>query len=220
VRSLHTLLYLAHPLVWRARFYVPHALAAAGVLRYKPHGPADPGAWDALYDSGELDFYENVDGLARYGVLAAYLRRIEARSILDIGCGPGILRRFIEGVGFTSYVGIDHSPAAIARAKQYEDDRTTFTTAERMPPEEGPFHVVVSNDMLLYVEDAGEFLDYVSELLEPGGFFLSAVWRHSRDVVLQRRIDERFDLVDRVLIKQLASDERPRWIVAWHAKRG
>jgi SAM-dependent methyltransferase len=205
-----------HPLWWRLRFYVPHALVAAGLRRYRPHGPSDPAAWDELYDSGELDFYGEADAIARYGILAGYARHVGARRILDVGCGPGLLRPHLEGVGFTHYLGIDPSPAAIERARRFEDERTSFAVAERAEAGSGRFDVVVSSDALFYVADAGEFLDHVRELLEPGGHVLTAIWRHVGDTHLHRRLDERFQLVDRVLVKQLSDRRRSRWLVACH----
>jgi SAM-dependent methyltransferase len=208
-----------NPLIWRARFYVPHALTVTGVRAYKPQGPGDASAWDELYEAGHLDYYSEPDALARYGVLAAYVTHFGARSILDVGCGPGLLRPHVEGVGFTRYLGIDPSRVAIERASRFEDERTSFAVAERPAPGSGPFDVVVCNDMLYYVDDAGAFLDHVRDLLEPGGYVISAVWRHPGDTVLQRRLGERFDLVDRVLVKQLADERRSRWLVSCHRRR-
>jgi SAM-dependent methyltransferase len=207
-----------HPLLWRARFYVPHALVAAGLRHYKPHGPADPAGWDELYESGELEYYADSDALARYGILAAYARHVDARSILDIGCGPGLLRPHLDGLAFERYLGIDSSKAAIERARRFEDGRTSFAITDRADPAAGPFDVAVCNDMLFYVEDAGAFLDEVSELLEPGGHVLAAVWRHPGDTVLHRRLDERFELVDRVLVKQLSDQRRSRWLISCHRR--
>jgi SAM-dependent methyltransferase len=209
-----------NPLIWRARFLVPHTLTVAGVRRYKPRGPAEPSAWDELYTAGELDYYAEPDALARYGILAAYITHVGARSILDVGCGPGLLRPHVGDVGFTRYLGIDPSAVAVEQAKRFEDERTRFSVAERAPPESGSFHVVVCNDMLYYVDDAGAFLDHVRDLLEPDGYVVAAVWRHPGDTVLHRRLDERFDLVDRVLVKQLADQRRSRWLVSCHRRRG
>ena len=208
-----------NPLVWRTRFYVPHALSVAGVRGYKPQGPADPSGWDELYEAGYLDYYAEPDALARYGILAAYITHIGARSILDVGCGPGLLRPHVEGVGFTRYLGLDPSRVAIEQARRFEDDRTSFAVAERPAPESGPFHVVVCNDMLYYLDDPGAFLDHTRDLLEPDGYVVAAVWRHPGDVLLHRLLDERFDVVDRVLVKQLVDRRRSRWLVSCHRRR-
>jgi SAM-dependent methyltransferase len=197
---------------------VPHLLTHAGLRRYRPHGPHDPASWDELYESGELDYYDDADALARYGILAAYAKQVRARSIVDLGCGPGLFRPHLEGVGFTSYLGIDPSQAAIERARRLQDERTSFAVAEHADPGDR-FDVAVCNDVLFYVADAGEFLDRVRDVLEPGGHVLSAIWRHPGDTLLHRRLDERFELVDRVLLKQLSDHRRSRWLVSCHRRR-
>lgn len=205
-------------IIFRAKFHLPNALTSAGLLDYRAVGSADPASWDSRYATSELDHYAELESLARYGVLIAYLQHIEARSVLDVGCGVGLLRQRIEPLGFERYVGIDLSAVAIERARALEDERTTFAVGSRATPDMGRFHVVVCNDVLMYMRDAPDFLDHVRRILEPDGYLLSCIWRHTRDVALHQLLDERFELLDRVEIKQLFAAKRHRWQLSCHRR--
>jgi 2-polyprenyl-3-methyl-5-hydroxy-6-metoxy-1,4-benzoquinol methylase len=195
-----------------------NALASTGLLGPKRHDPSGPEAWDREYESGKMEQEPGVNELAHYGVLIAYLIFFDARRILDVGCGSGLLRERLAAAPFERYVGIDPSPAALERAKPLEDERTTFVLAERASPEMGTFDAVVSNEMLYFVDDVDDFLNHVNDILEPGGHLLSSIWRHPRDVLLHRSLHEHFELVDAVDVVQRSGAVRPVWRVFCHEK--
>jgi SAM-dependent methyltransferase len=206
------------PIAFRLKLGIPNALASAGLLGRKRHGPSGPEAWDREYEGGELEREAGINELAHYGVLIAYLIFFDARRILDVGCGGGLLRKRLAAVPFERYVGLDPSPAALERARGLEDERTTFVLAESVPAELGTFDAVVANEMLYYVDDADDFLGHVNDILEPGGHLLSSIWRHPRDVLLHRSLHEHFELVDAVDVVQRSGAVRPVWRVFCHEK--
>jgi 2-polyprenyl-3-methyl-5-hydroxy-6-metoxy-1,4-benzoquinol methylase len=207
-------------IAFRLKLGLPNALASVGLLKRRPQGPLGPAGWDREYDTGEMEREAGVSQLAHYGVLIAYLVFFDARKILDVGCGMGVLRQRLAALPFERYAGVDPSPAAIERAKALEDERTTFAVAERATPAMGTFDAVVCNEMLYYLEDLDGFLDYVDSILEPGGHLLSSIWRHPRDVLLHQALDEHFALVDAVDVVQRSGSVRPIWRVFCHKKRG
>ena len=147
-----------------------------GVLPYRPeqHTSAE---WSAEYDAGALDYYGRLDELARYSVIVGYVSWLvaaapssEHSTLLDIGCGSGLLRRHLEGVPLAEYVGIDLSEAAIRTAREQGFSRSRFvvgdvsTTAER-----GPFDTVVLNEVLYYAADTSAFLEQLRSMLADRG---------------------------------------------------
>jgi SAM-dependent methyltransferase len=61
----------------------------------------------------------SLEQVPRYAVLATWCRRLcSSPSILDVGCGEGLLLEFLHGGGDLRYCGIDFAPAAIERAKR------------------------------------------------------------------------------------------------------
>jgi 2-polyprenyl-3-methyl-5-hydroxy-6-metoxy-1,4-benzoquinol methylase len=70
-------------------------------------------------------------------------------SLLDVGCGEGVLQRRLRALGYARYLGIDSSEEAIARAQTERDARTEFRCADAetyMPQDR--FDVIVFNEVL------------------------------------------------------------------------
>lgn len=85
-------------------------------------------------------------------MIVGYCRFLRSRgAILDVGCGEGVLHRRLGSEGYSRFVGIDLSRAAIKRARQQGDDRATFIVAdasEFVP--EGRFDTIIFNESLYY----------------------------------------------------------------------
>ena len=88
-----------------------------GLVRHRPESWA-VAEWERAYSSGQLAYFSDMDELARYSLLAGYVRYIGERpDILDIGCGEGLLRRHLDGVPIGHYTGIDLCSTAIRACK-------------------------------------------------------------------------------------------------------
>ena len=208
---------LAHA-AGRLRAHARAVGVRAGVLGYRPPYSFDGAVWDGEYARGALDFYRDVSEAPRYGILAAYLGAISPRSIVDIGCGVGILRQRIDHLRFEQYVGLDVSPVAIEEARAAADGRSTFLVGERPGPELGRFDVAVCNEVLYYVDRPDDLLAVLRDAIVPGGHLLTSIWRHPGDAVLHRMVEARFDFVDGVSLASLSQVGR-RWRVALHRVR-
>lgn len=193
----------------------------AKLLPYRPFGALPPAGVDELWQSGYYDYFDELGELPRYSILLGYLRHLGERpTILDVGCGTGRLRDRIDGIDFTRYVGTDLSRAAIERARSLEDERTEFVLADRVSRDLGTFTIVVCNEMLYTVPDAGALLADIDAVLEPGGHLLASNYRHRGDVGLHRMITDRFDLIDAVEVRNAGSDDaRQGWRITCHRRR-
>jgi hypothetical protein len=79
--------------------------------------------------------------------------------------------------------------------------------------------VVVSNEVLYYLPDPVRFLDRAREGLPPKGLLLTSMWRHGVDDYLWRLVDERFERLDMVEVRNPASRiARQGWRVACHRR--
>jgi 2-polyprenyl-3-methyl-5-hydroxy-6-metoxy-1,4-benzoquinol methylase len=190
----------------------------AGLLTYRRPYSLDAAQWNQEYESGVLEHYADLEALPRYSVLIGYMGVHDGSpTVLDVGCGVGLLRARMAGVRFTRYVGIDPSSSAIERARELEDERTKFIVSERPTSTLGSYDVVVCNEVLYYVDDVEEFLDAVAQVLKPGGLFLTSIWRHPGDSALHRMVDKRFELVARHEVTSLTKRGR-RYRVACHRR--
>jgi 2-polyprenyl-3-methyl-5-hydroxy-6-metoxy-1,4-benzoquinol methylase len=120
-----------------------------------PYIHATKEKWETQYARGWWDYLGQMDQLGRYSVIAGYCNYIKpGGSILDLGCGEGILQEKMRAYGYSRYVGVDLSAEAIAGASNRRDDKTSFIAAdaETYKPE-CSFDVIVFNELLYYLQD-------------------------------------------------------------------
>lgn len=103
------------------------------------------------------------------------LRPEPGLSILDIGCGPGTMLRFLPpGV---QYMGFDMNPKYIEHARRHFGDRGTFHAQKvgEAPVTDGGVDVVMANAILHHLDDqeASHLVDIAWHQLKPGGFLLT-----------------------------------------------
>ncbi|GAA2061349.1 3' terminal RNA ribose 2'-O-methyltransferase Hen1 [Leifsonia soli] len=114
-RDLISKRYLAHQ-----REYVVAATARLAELDQSP-GPADTATDSASGADGGEDTNRPLNRLRGDAVLAA-LQDVGARTVADVGCGPGaLLSRLVVDPRFTRIVGTDVSPAALETAARRLD---------------------------------------------------------------------------------------------------
>jgi 2-polyprenyl-3-methyl-5-hydroxy-6-metoxy-1,4-benzoquinol methylase len=189
----------------------------AGVVPYSRRWVLSADDWDREYARGVLDYYGELRELARYSVLTGYIRARGGRpSILDVGCGVGLLRERLRDDEVGRFVGTDPSEVAIERAREAHPG-DEFVVTELPDPALGPFDVIVCNEMLYYAEDLDALLARLHELLAPGGWLLSSIVRHPGDVTLHRALDARFTQRDAVVV-QSQSGPGNAWRLACHER--
>jgi SAM-dependent methyltransferase len=179
----------------------PRRLALrAGVIPYRPTISSEH-RWMESYRSGELDYFQDLVELPRYSILVGYISYLGGHpSILDVGCGQGLLRARLDAVRFRRYVGVDPTEAAIEQARHWTDERTTFVvgTLSELGPDPDRFDIAVLNEVLSIVSDPAGLLDEVAARLWPEGHLVACNWRHPGDGQLWRVVDDRFERMDMV----------------------
>ena len=169
---------------------------AAGLMRYNEARSApEHSTWTDEYESGYWEYLGGVEQLGQYSMLVGYLEFFGCKSILDVGCGHGVMRSRLDRVAFERYIGIDPVAAAIAIAQRIADARTEFLVGDVFLAQLVSCDAVVCCEVLYYVPELEAALDRIRELINPGGYLLTSHLRHPADAGLYRLLDERFDLV-------------------------
>ena len=96
---------------------------------------------------------------------------------IDLGCGTGELTRYLhETVGCVETVGLDNSPAMLARADAFRGDGVRFVSGDigaidhgTVEGVDGPFDLVFSNAALHWLGDHHTLIPKLVSLLAPGG---------------------------------------------------
>src|SRR5512146_52653 len=110
---------------------------------------------------------------AHYGRAETSLRPFEGLSLLDIGCGGGLLCEPMAKMGF-AVTGVDPSEKNIgtARAHAAQSGATIdyrASNAETVAAEGKAFDVVLNMEVVEHVADLGAYLKTCAGLVKPGG---------------------------------------------------
>jgi 2-polyprenyl-3-methyl-5-hydroxy-6-metoxy-1,4-benzoquinol methylase len=108
---------------------------------------------------------------ARLGLLRDELARVEARRVLDVGCGTGGLVGALAADGLDA-MGIDISSEAIDRAEGSHQGCTFVVHSIEdvpWPIEEGSFDVVVAFELIEHLIRPRRLLEGARIALAPGG---------------------------------------------------
>jgi len=180
-------------------------------LRYElfqaPLGQGRPiaqDAWDRMYREGAWDRLDDFSELGHYAVIAGFVRTLsETATVWDMGCGHGRLLQLLQP-HFSSYIGIDISAEAIARAEALHLPRTTFAVSrfEDWSPE-GEADVIIFNESLSYTTHPAELVRTYSARLNRGGRIIISLLEYGNYRPTWRRIARVADLVSGVRIDNM-----------------
>lgn len=109
------------------------------------------------------------------------------KTLLDIGCGGGILSFPLAALGF-DVLGIDKTKACIDAANnklskhlernEYTNLKFTQTNLEKLIKKEAKFDIICCMEVLEHVNDVSSMILHISSLLNPGGMmFFSTINR-------------------------------------------
>ncbi len=130
------------------------------------------------------------DALVRhFGRDARALRPLGGLSVLDVGCGGGLLSEPMARMGAT-VTGVDPAPNNIAVARAHcEGQGLDLTylpvTAEELQARGARFNAVVALEVVEHVADVGLFVRTVGQLVDEGGvLILSTLNRTAKSFAL------------------------------------
>lgn len=205
---------ILRPLAWvyyrfcfGGRGAVVRALAAATELweRLSERGdtPLPGPEWDAQYSRGRWSRLGDPQEAARYGAIAGLARgRGELTSVLDVGCGEGLLRSYLASQDALRYLGLDVSQAAIDRAREraLPGDRFECADAESYLPGRS-FSAVILNESLYYFRQPLAQAHRYLALVEPGGVMVISMFESPRTLAILRQIEKELPVLDSLRIK-------------------
>jgi 2-polyprenyl-3-methyl-5-hydroxy-6-metoxy-1,4-benzoquinol methylase len=171
--------------------------------------------WEAQYAAGRWDFLAQLSELARFSVLAGYICHLKpGGTVLDTGCGQGVLLRRLPRSCYSRYVGIDVSGSAISVAQEHGNECSTFLAAdcEEYSPAEH-FDVIVFNEVLCCLRDPLRTVERYARSLNPGGLLLVSLCTAARgsDTIL-RQLKRAYATVDEVHV--VHSGRKVTWACA------
>jgi len=136
--------------------------------------------YDQAYKTGEssvFTFFENGKHMSEDHQAALAMTDWHGKTVLDVGCGTGMLVRGIAAKGAVRVIGLDYADPAIQEAKSIPyPDNVGFFTGDIMgwtPPER--FDVIVSLGTMEHLDEPAKFLERLTtDFLSDDGIILIA----------------------------------------------
>ncbi|WP_310619563.1 class I SAM-dependent methyltransferase [Flexibacterium corallicola] len=142
------------------------------------------GEWDEEYQRGRWDFLRSLPESGRYGIIAMWLQLTgTGRTVLDVGCGEGLLYKRLAPLNLQSYVGIDLAPHALTLADvRREQAELRAADMHDFTPEKGErFSAIVFNEVLHFASSPSKVVSRYIPFLEPGGVIAVSMYAPSRE---------------------------------------
>jgi len=160
-----------------------------GAERYK---------WEKEYAAGRWDYLHEPRQAERYKVLVDFIGRYlqGSRTILEIGCGEGILQQRIPPHSYSRYLGVDISHVAIRRASRFKDPVTDFRTGDMetyLP--RGKYDMIIFNEVLNYSTDPLRTVRHYLPYLEAHGHLLFSLNETTWSLEIIQMLEKEFPLV-------------------------
>ena len=147
--------------------------------------------WEQEYAAGGWDWLNSITEMPHNYVIAGYVSRLKpGGTILDVGCGKGVLHSILRGQGYKRYTGIDPAPSAIQAAMPFSDGHTQFVVADARTFEtDERFDVIILNEVLYYFADPLAVIRHLERFLVDDGIFIVSMADASiRDALAKRQI--------------------------------
>lgn len=132
-------------------------------------------------------------------------------DVIDIGCGEGYLT--IEAARWArKVVGVDRSPAVLARARQLAERRRVPNIVwkrgeiERVPAPDSSFDVALLSQTLHHAADPGRAIHEAARLLRPGGRVLILDLRTHEETWVRHKLGDRWQGFDDATLSSWLTD--------------
>ena len=172
------------------------------LMSYGPSGLKKK-LWDKDFSSGKWDFIDNTSGDCVYSHLEKFA---QAGDILDLGCGPGNTANELSADAYGSYIGVDISEAALAKAvkrtaENGRSEKNSFVCSDFLgytPTKE--FDIILFRESMYHIPygQVLEILDKYSKSLKKSGVFVVRLYAGDhRPGKIKHRVKRKLDLIKR-----------------------
>ena len=152
-------------------------------------------------DSKTWEYLGDLSELARYAVIAGYVRRLRPRaSVLDVGSSNGVLAEELKH-DVHLFRGIEYDAASVQKANERRiaaaeflvADANTYVTADK-------FDVIVFNETLYYLRDPIQLLHRYARCLRPDGILIVSNFVARNLLRFPKEIGRHFEVIEQTTV--------------------
>lgn len=172
--------------------------------------------WDKQYARGTWDTLKSPLEEERFGAVRQLIAKYSRKgSILEVGCGEGILQSTLDPHLYTGYLGIDISEVAIQKAAYLENAHVHYRYAdmEKFIPEQ-LYDIIVFSETLYYAANPLQLMQLYMEYLQPGGVLIVSVFENPRNKKAMDLINGSFPFTEEII----TSNARGKWYCRVHPR--
>jgi SAM-dependent methyltransferase len=174
-----------------------------------------PETWEQQFAEGEWRYLEGDDEKEHYEIIVNFYQKFsDFGSVLDIGCGQGILfKKFKENLSFvaTDYTGIDISKCATEQAVKRHPEAIFLELDFDKNPIEQRFDVIVFNESLYYFKKPSKILKRcIRENLNDNGFLIISMCDYKGHDRIWTAIDKRFTILK---AQETMNSKGQKWLI-------
>lgn len=169
--------------------------------------------WNRQYKQGRWQSLRSEKEALRYQKIIEYINRFSPKnpSILDIGCGDGLLTERISPEDYSYFLGLDFSKESIKIASEKNLPKAEFLAADavKFQPQQD-FDVIVFNEAFYYIHETEKqnVLDRMLSNLTDGGIIITSIYREGHGCWEYFKEDKRLKELDFTTVK---TDEELRY---------
>ena len=159
--------------------HIPHGIDKAlrstcprlhRVLRYRTLDPTSKKYWDAIWKEEGRGTWRTYPNLFR-----EVSERVPSGStVLDLGCGPGILLKHLRTHRRCKCVGLDLSSVAV-RLTGEGSIPAVVAKLPKVPFRDGTFDIAIGTEVLEHLHDPAATLLEMKRITRPGGLIICSV---------------------------------------------
>ncbi len=159
--------------------------------------------WNYQYARGKWEQLKNPVEHARLTACAGLLRlHTPGGHVLEIGCGEAILLRHLDPGDYASWLGVDISDVAIARARQFASERARFAPGDmRTFALTDSYDAIVFTESIYYVPERAPLLRRYAKHLKAGGVFIISTFEAKDSAAVWQEIHSVAETIDSAVTK-------------------
>ncbi|RAJ13159.1 class I SAM-dependent methyltransferase [Olleya aquimaris] len=166
--------------------------------------------WNKQYKNGRWENLKKPIEAERYRTIIKFIKAFGTKTptILDLGCGEGVLNNYLESQLFKSFLGVDFSKVSIDKAQSKHYPKTNFIVADLhtfIPPNK--VDVIILNEAFYYVQESEKrkVLDRILAKLNNNGILIVSIFREGHGCW------EYFENLEKIDFTIVKTDEEMRY---------